>query len=288
MDGSARLLLLQFGVEAGLLLTAVLWGGYLAATMWVGHPAHIAAPFTAPLIATLLSILRTLDWRGTFLDREQEEINLLFGGFLEPHLLQQLQQHPDYIRPEGVKKTVTILFADIRGFTSLTETLSPAQVLDMLHTYFRYMIPIVQKHGGTVNKLIGDSIMAFFGDPIPYEDHAIRAAQAALEMQRALEAIAREWHKYGLSYVKIGIGMHTGPVVAGDVAHETVHAYTVLGRNVNLASQIEATCPDEAVYISHSTYLHIKDRFECEPVGEHMYKHSSTPIPIYRLLQKKV
>jgi class 3 adenylate cyclase len=158
----------------------------------------------------------------------------------------------------------------------------------MLHTYFRYMIPLVQKHGGTVNKLIGDSLMAFFGDPIPYEDHAVRAALAALDMQQAMEAIAQEWHKYGLGYVKIGISIHTGPVVVGDIGHEHVHAYTVLGRHVNLASQIEHNCPDGEIYLSQDTQKCLKDRFLCEAVGEHTYKHMASPVPVYRLINKRL
>jgi adenylate cyclase len=282
------MLLLYIGVRLGMIVTVLLWGGYLSLALWVGQPYQISLPMMAAGVATLLSIARAMDWRGTFLDREQEDINLLFGGFLEPHLVHQLQRNPDLISPEGVKKTVTILFADIRGFTALTETLSPEQLLDMLHTYFRYMIPLVQKHGGTVNKLIGDSIMAFFGDPIPQENHAERAALAALDMQRAMEAITQEWHKYGLGYVKIGIGIHTGPVVVGDIGHDPVHAYTVLGRHVNLAAQLEVTCPDGEIYLSNDTYQQLHERFTCKAAGEHVYRHAVTPVPVYRLINRKL
>ncbi len=281
-------LLLSAGVGAGLMLTIVLWGSYLGLMFWVGQPYQLALPVTAAGSLALLSIARALDWRGTFLDREQEDINALFGGFLEPQILNQLQRNPELIMPSGVKKDVTILFADIREFTTLSETLSPEQLLDMLHTYFRYMIPIVQKHGGTVNKLIGDGIMAFFGDPIAQDDHAERAALAALEMQQAMEAIVQEWHKYSLGYVKIGVGIHTGPVVVGDIGHEQVHAYTVLGRHVNLAAQLEATCPDGKIFISDATYTQLHERFTCEMAGEQTFRHIASPIPIYRLINKKL
>lgn len=282
------LLLLALGLGAGIMLTVALWGGYLALAAWAGQPYGVALPLGAAGMLTLLSVARALDWRGTLLDRERDDLNLLFGGFLPPHTLEQLQRQPDQINPAGVKKTVTILFADIRGFTSLTETLSPEQLLDMLHTYFRFMVPIVQKHGGTVNKLIGDSLMAFFGDPLPSDDHAERAALAALEMQHAMDAITQEWRAYGIDSLKIGIGLNTGPVVVGDIGSESVHAYTVLGRHVNVASQIETDCPDGAIYLSNRTYQQIHSRFACELVGERPYRHLESPMPIYRLMNRSV
>jgi class 3 adenylate cyclase len=279
-------LIIRFGSSPGFLFTILCWMGYLALASWVGQPYQIAFPLTSAGIATGLSILSVIDWHGSFLDREKADINRLFGGFLEPETLDNLVWEPTLLITSGMRKTVTMLFVDIRGFMAIADTLPPDQLLDMLHSYFRYMIPIVQRHGGTVNKLVGDGIVAFFGDPVPQTDHAERAALAALAMQRAMEVIAQEWARHGLQDVNIGIGIHSGSVVAGDTGPDAFTSYTVLGRNVSLASQIEAACSDGEIYLSQATYTLLRERFSCEPLGELVFKHMQAPVPVYRLLHR--
>jgi adenylate cyclase len=276
------------GYEKGFLLILLSWIGYLVAAIFAGRPEQIMFPLTASGIATALSLLRVIDWRVSFLEREKEEINTLFGDFLNEQTLNTLLQHREFLNTTGTSKTLTVLVADIRGFTAIADTLPPAQIIQMLRLYFRYMIPIIRKHGGTVNKLIGDSIVAVFGDPVPQDNHAERAALAALEMQQAMEVVAQDWASHGLQHATIGISINTGPMVVGNIAPEGFHSYAVLGRAVNLAAQLENTCPDGEILVSHSVYTLLQSLFIFEVQGEHSYKHIRKPVSIYRLVNRKI
>jgi adenylate cyclase len=275
--------LLRFGNEAGLVLTALSWGVYLIGAM-LTQSYQVAFPFTAAGIVTLLSVIRVMGWGASFLEREKADLNRLFGYFLDNEVLKHLLQHPELINQTGQQKPLTILFADIRGFTTASEKLPPETIITMLRTYFRYMIPIIRKHGGTVDKLIGDGIMAFFGDPIPQEDHVERAALAALEMQQAMAALSHEWAKYGMGHVKIGIGLNTDTVVVGNIGSDEFCDYTVLGRGVNLASRLESQCPGGEIHVSQAVYERLRETFMFESRGERSYKNIEQPVPVYRLI----
>ena len=276
------------GHERGILLTLLSWIGYILVTVFVGRPSQIMFPSTAAGVATVLGVFRVLDCQRSFLEREKDEMNTLFGDFLNDQTLNYLLRHRELLKPTGTSKTLSVLFADIRGFTAIADTLPPEQIIKMLRLYFRYMIPIIRKHGGTVNKLIGDGIMAVFGDPIPQENHAERAALAALEMQHAMEVVAQDWATHGLQNAKIGIGINTGTVVVGNIGPEEYHTYSVLGRAVNLASQLEATCPDGEIQVSHAVYTLLQNQFLFDTLGEQSYKHFQEPVPIYRLVNRKI
>jgi class 3 adenylate cyclase len=276
------------GREKGGFLIVLFWIGYITAAMLVGRPSQILFPFTAAGVATALSVVQVLDCRRSFLEREKDDVNRLFGNFLTDRTLNYLLRHQELLQPAGTSKTLSVLFADIRGFTAIADTLPPAQIIRMLRLYFRYMIPIIRKHGGTVNKLIGDGILAVFGDPIPQENHAERAALAALEMQRAMEVMAQDWATHGLQHASIGIGINTGTIVLGDIGPEGYHTYSVLGRAVNLVSQLEATCPDGGIQVSHAVYTLLQNQFVFDPLGEQSYKHFQEPVPIYRLVNRKI
>lgn len=275
--------ILRFGNEFGLILTILSWGGLITGAMFTAQTASVAFPFTAAAIASVLSVIRIMGWGASFLEREKADINRLFGYFLDNEVLNHLLRHPDLITQTGQQKTLTILFADIRGFTAASETLPPETIIIMLRTYFRYMIPIIRKHGGTVDKLIGDGIMAFFGDPIPQPDHVERAALAALEMQQAMTVIAQEWVQFGMGHVKIGIGLNTDTVVVGNIGSDEFCDYTVLGRGVNLASRLESQCPGGEIHISQAVYERLREKFLCESLGERSYKNIPQMIPVYRL-----
>lgn len=280
--------ILLAGNEKGLILTALSWAAYIGIAVFVGRSHQIAFPFTASFIATVLIIIRVMGWGASFLEREKEEINKLFGFFLDNEVLKYLLQNPDLITTTGASKTLTILFADIRGFTAVSETLPPERIICMLRAYFRYMIPIIRKHGGTVDKLIGDGIMAFFGDPIPQENHTERAALAALEMQQAMGVLSKEWALEGVPNIQIGIGINTDTVVVGNIGSEEFCDYTVLGQGVNLASRLESKCPGGDIHVTRHVYDRLHDRFLFEDLGERAYKNIQEAVPVYRLVNKRV
>lgn len=203
--------------------------------------------------------------------REREATVGLFGRFLDPRVVQGLVESGELDRerrPEA--RQITILFSDIRGFTTLSETRSPEQVVDLLNRYFTRQVEVIYRHGGTLDKFIGDAVMAFWNAPTESPDHARRAVHAALDMLVALDDFKRELAERGegLGEFDIGIGLHTGPAVVGFLGSDSRMEYTAIGDTVNLGSRIEGTTKGVArVLVSNST------RDACAGAAELRFTH---------------
>ena len=186
----------------------------------------------------------------------------------------------------GETLTVTILFSDIRGFTSISEDMNNAQSLvALLNEYFTEMVTIVMQEDGVVDKYIGDAIMAVFGAPVSKPDDAVRAARAAIRMRVALAELNERLVARGVTPLRTGIGIHTGEVVAGNIGSEARMEYTVIGDAVNVASRLESNTKELGVdvLISADTYALVKDSCDASPIHEITVKGRSEPVMIYEL-----
>jgi adenylate cyclase len=181
------------------------------------------------------------------------------------------------------EREVTVLFADVVGFTRRCESMEPREIADLLNRYFSAMTEAVFRHQGTVDKFIGDCIMAVFGAPVPAEDHAAQAVAAALEMREALERLNAPLPPE--SRVQVRIALHSGPVVAGDIGSKHRTDYTVLGATVNLAARLETMVagPDQIV-VSDVTLRAAGDRFDARPLGERELRGISDPVRCYEIV----
>lgn len=171
--------------------------------------------------------------------RRAGEVKRLFSRHVSRNVVEAMLRGEAPATLEGRRKRLTVLFSDIRGFTSISETLPAADVAAFLNRYFGEMIPIVFESGGTLNKLMGDAIMAFFGDPAPLEDHPRRACQCAIAMSAKLDELRRRNAGNALGEIDIGIGINTGEVLVGNLGSKEFVDYTVIGDEVNLASRLE-------------------------------------------------
>ena len=207
-------------------------------------------------------------------------------------LRRELHQRLGYVVEEstgyqlvGQTKEVTVLFSDLRGFTVTTEGFSASEVVNMLNRYFTHMCEIIYRHGGTVDKFMGDSIMALFGAPVSRSNDIERAVCSAVEMQIRMDAFNEENKKLGLPNFYMGIGINTGEVVAGKIGSDLHSEYTVIGDEVNLTSRIEANALRGQVLISHKTYTMLKDLVK---VGDPIYvsvKGMREQVALYELLE---
>jgi adenylate cyclase len=192
-----------------------------------------------PLIAGAMAFTASTVWRNVFAEARAKQIRRVFSQYVSPAIVDEMLKDPDAVRLGGERRELTVLFADIRGFTSLAETMPPEQTVSLLQEYLTPMTQLIQAQGGTLDKYMGDGIMAFFGAPVAQPDHAPRAAAAALAMRAALDDLNRGWLARGLPEIRCGVGLNTGPMAVGNIGSSMIFDYTVIGDNVNLGSRIE-------------------------------------------------
>ncbi|BCR04596.1 hypothetical protein DESUT3_16650 [Desulfuromonas versatilis] len=215
--------------------------------------------------------------------RDKEFIKNTFERYVSKPLATEILRQRDSLRLGGEEKEVTILFSDIRRFTSLAEQLPPTQVVAMLNDYFSRMIEVVNTNNGMVDKLMGDSVMALFGAPIPLGDDPLRAVRCGLVMQQAVAAFNLEQQSRDLPPLEMGIGINTGPVVAGNIGSAMRMEYTVIGDNVNVAARLQGIARPGEVLVSEATYQRVRDQVRATPLEPMTLKGKSRPVGVYRI-----
>jgi adenylate cyclase len=211
-----------------------------------------------------------------------------YRRFMPPFVVDEILANPDAINLGGGKNSqVTVLFSDVRAFTSMSETLEPNIVVEMLNKYFGDMTPIVFENRGLLDKYIGDGLMALFGAPNETEDAALNAVRAAVEMQHRMLMVNADLKEAGLSEIAIGIGINTGTVTLGYIGSEERTDYTAIGDAVNLAARLEKQALGWQIIISRSTLNLIGDKFPVRPSGSIMVKGKKSSVEIYEVLWKE-
>lgn len=206
-----------------------------------------------------------------------------YSRFLPEYVVKQLLENPESVRLGGINQTITVLFADIRGFTSLSERENPERVVLLLNRYFTAMTEIIFEHGGTLDKYIGDGLMALFGAPTTTPNDAINAAKAAVAMQRKVNTLNGELVAEGLTPVTVGIGLHTGEATIGYIGSEKRSEYTAIGDTVNLAARLESNARGGQILLSDATAKAIGNAFPLiarEPLA---VKNRVQPVSLFEL-----
>jgi adenylate cyclase len=216
--------------------------------------------------------------------KERDKLRTTFGKYMTPSVMNHLLEGK--VSLGGQSLPVTILFSDIRGFTSISEQMDPQRLVGLLNEYFTEMVDIVMNEGGVVDKYIGDAIMAVFGAPVPKPDDAVNAVRAAVKMRRALAELNARLVARGQPPLRTGIGIHTGEVVAGNIGSERRMEYTVIGDAVNLASRLESNTKELGadILISEDTYELTKHAIEARSVREITVKGRAKPVMTYEVL----
>jgi adenylate cyclase len=238
--------------------------------------------------ATLVVVyLASISYRVFFEEREKRRVRQRFGTFLSPGVISLIEQDPEkYLRPGGETKNLSILFSDIRDFTTISEGLTPDELIRMLNEYFNAMTDILYKNVGTLDKFIGDAIMAFWGSPYPQEDHAYHACMCALQMRDRLVGLNAEWEQRGMRQIAAGLGVNSGDVSVGNIGSQKRLSWTVMGDNVNLASRLEGMTKQyrTSILIAEGTYQAVKGQFVTREVDQIRVKGKKKPVRVYELL----
>ena len=221
--------------------------------------------------------------------RQRRQIKRMFSHYMSDLLIQDLLKNPDKLRLGGEKRVLTVFFSDLAGFTSICEKLTPEEVVALLNRYLTAMTDIILDSGGLIDKYEGDAIMAFWGAPVPQDDHAVRACLAALDNQRRLADLRREFIDMGLPPIYSRIGINTGEMIIGNMGSSQRFDFTVMGDSVNLAARLEGAgkAYGTSMIISAETYSQAEDRVEVRELDLLQVKGKEIPVRIYELLGRK-
>jgi adenylate cyclase len=217
---------------------------------------------------------------------EKRVVKKLFGRYVSKDVYQQLLSNPELAELGGKRRDMTVLFSDIRGFTAVTEKGDPEELVAQLNDYFSRMVAIVFRHQGTVDKFVGDMVMALFGAPLDDPAHAEHAAAAAIDMVTELGELNRKWVDEGRARLDIGIGINSGDMIAGNIGSSTIMSYTVIGDNVNLGSRLESLNKDyrTRIIISDATRKRLSGKHDIRPLGEVVVKGKTRPVAIFEIV----
>ncbi|MEO5509818.1 MAG: adenylate/guanylate cyclase domain-containing protein [Longimicrobiales bacterium] len=237
----------KWGALAGMAGVAVSWFGALQAF----DASFLIVPMTAPAIAALLAFMSSAAYVSIVEGQEKRMIRGAFSKYVPPGVVDELVADPSKLRLGGEKRTISMLFSDVQGFTSMSEVLAPETLLAVLNEYLNEMSDIVFNEGGTLDKYIGDAVMALYGAPTALPDHAVHACRTALLMQRRLTEMNTAWRAAGKEWgdLHIRIGVNTGSPVVGNIGGDRRFDYTALGDSVNLAARLEPACKNYGVGI---------------------------------------
>jgi adenylate cyclase len=215
--------------------------------------------------------------------REKEMIKRAFTRYVAREVVEEVLKDPEHAMLRGERREVTVLFCDIRGFTAMSERLTPEEVVSLLNDFYTLMIETTFKHDGTLDKFLGDAVMAVFGAPIAHPDHARRAVFTALDMRAAVAGLSERRVAAGKQPIQVGIGVSLGEVVAGTVGTEERMEYTVIGDSVNVAARLVAQAKPGSIQLSRRTYEAVEDVVDAKPLGATKVRGKEEEVEVYEV-----
>ena len=248
----------------------------------------IVVASTFPTALILLEFMTLTFFKYFTEERTKRDLKDTFEKYVSPSIVNEVLADPGNVELGGKKMNLTVMFSDVRGFTTISEKLDPRQLSDLLNSYLTPMTNLVFKNRGTLDKYMGDAIMAFWGAPVHFPDHAIHACRCALQMLDKLKELQADYRAKGLPEIDIGIGLNTGEMSVGNMGSDSVRSYTVMGDAVNLSSRLEGInkAYGTRVIISEFTYKEVKRNFVCREIDRVTVKGKKIPVRIYELISE--
>lgn len=253
----------------------------------VCYKFNIVISVITPITLQVIAMAMAYSYRFILEGQNKEKIKKAMGKYISNDVMQNVVKNIDKLKLGGKRANVTVLFADIRGFTSMSEKMSAEEVSMILNEYFTEIEPIISKYNGVINKFIGDAVMAIFGEPIQDKNHALNSVECANEMLLKVDELQKKWLKEGKPKIEIGIGINTGEAFVGNIGSESRLEYTVIGDVVNLASRIESY---NKVYktkflISSTTYEKVRNIADVIKISEVSIRGKAKKLDIYEVLR---
>ncbi len=280
----------RLGAGYGAALFLALFTGYLGSVYYLFAVKGIWFNLVYPASALFFGYTSQTAYRFFMEERRARDIRKMFSSYVSKRIVDELIRDPSKAKLGGDRKEITVLFSDIRGFTSFSEKHQPEEVVSLLNEYLGAMTEIVFEHEGTLDKFVGDAIMALWGAPVGQPDHAERAVRCALMMIEKLKELQTKWAAEGKYVIDIGIGINTGDMVVGNMGAEGKKMdYTVIGDNVNLGARLESLTRkyNNHIIISEYTYAKVKDIVRAVELDSVTVKGKEKPVVVYDLVGMK-
>lgn len=290
------LLLLLVGLLLGLLVPRVKAraSAIVAVVIWLGWIITSFVLFDRGYVLDIvwISIIVLFGYMGLLLERwfetdaQRKQIRAAFTRYVSPSVVEQLVNEPERLKLGGERRRMSVLFSDLRGFTTMSEGLTPEQLVDVLNTYLNEMTNIVFEEGGVLDKYIGDAVMAFWNAPLDQADHAARSVRTAIRMRDKLEQMNREGAFPKGIELKVGVGVNTGDMVVGNIGADVRYDYTVIGDSVNLASRTESLCKEYGVQIiiTKNTLDMLDESYITRELDSVAVKGKKEPVRIFQVI----
>lgn len=273
--GRRPLFLVLLLISVGVSISLISYRLFVHRQLWL-----VTVPILVETLAIFMAVA-IVQWRIDL--REKNQIRNIFGKYVSQQVADMLSNNPEMISFRGKKARLTMFFSDIRGFTSMSETMDPQDISELLNEYFARMTKILFKYDGTLDKFMGDAIMAFFGNPQPYDNHAFRAVCMSLDMIEEVKKMNDYLRQKGNRTINVGIGINTGDVTVGNLGSEDYFDYTVIGDAVNLACRLEAIAKGGQIIVSDASFNEVKDLIEFVVLEPVKVKGKEKPIQIYEV-----
>jgi adenylate cyclase len=274
---------------AGIGLSVVLISAFVLANTAIFVRYNVWMNLIYPVLTMMTIYLGITVYRYVTEEREKKKVRGAFQYYLTASVVNEILKDPSKLKLGGDKKNLSVMFSDIRGFTSISEKLTPEELVHLLNEYLTAMTDVVFKYDGLLDKYIGDAIMAVFGAPLDQPDHALRACRTGIEMVSELRRLREKWAAEGWPDINIGVGINTGDMVVGNMGSQMRFDYTVMGDSVNLASRLEGTNKEYGtnIIISEFTYEIVKNDILCREMDAVRVKGKKLPVRIFELLGDK-
>lgn len=279
----------RFRGRSALLIYLGMVIGYAAVWLQVFYFQSYIIPVIYPLLAITVAYVWSIFSHYMAERKERSRVTNIFGRFVSKSVVDELLSSGEEVKLGGQRRDITLIFVDIRGFTPMSERLEPEQVIQVLNEYLDVCTKAIFKFNGTLDKFIGDGVMAIFGAPIPFDNHPEMAVRAALEMKKHADVLERKLiDTYGIG-VKFGLGINSGPAVVGNIGSEGLRLdYTAIGDTVNLSARLESNAKPGQLLISEHTYERVKDLFVIDPIGEIKVKGKEKPVMVYEVISELI
>jgi adenylate cyclase len=290
-------LILFFGIPVGIWMALVsprwMWFGlsFIVPLLLVDYLAFLRGwwlNFSVPALTLVSNVLLISLYRALVEEKEKRRIRTAFGRYLSPEVIRRLLLNPKLVEPK--KTEITVMFSDIRGFTTISENLDAQDLAVFLNQYLSDMTSLVFEYAGTLDKYIGDAVMAFWGAPFEVDDHAVNGCNSALRMMQRVRDMQRTWQAQGKPKLDIGIGLNSGVASVGNMGSALRYGYTALGDTVNLSSRLEGLNKDYGTHIlvNETTYAATQDaNFVYRELDVIRVKGKNQPVTIYELIGRK-